>query len=134
MGVDSDGRALGLGPVRHLHPDEAMFEEMLTGWRNQQLARNLAFSTIDAREKLVRRFVASINEYPWNWLAQHVDEFFGDLRAVSGLKQSSLRRYQGALRGFLGYLTDPAYGWERVCEELFGTHPSQVVVKPQKVV
>lgn len=127
MAVDSSGRALGLGPVRHLRPDEAVLEEMLTGWRNQQLARNLAFSTIDAREKLVRRFVVSINEYPWNWRPQHVDEFFGDLRAVAGLKQSSLRRYQGALRGFLVYLTDPAYGWERVCEELFGTHPVQVV-------
>lgn len=127
MAVDSSGRALGLGLVRHLRPDEAVLEEMLTGWRNQQLARNLAFSTIDAREKLVRRFVVSINEYPWNWRPQHVDEFFGDLRAVAGLKQSSLRRYQGALRGFLVYLTDPAYGWERVCEELFGTHPVQVV-------
>ncbi|QDC12699.1 tyrosine-type recombinase/integrase [Rhodococcus ruber] len=127
MAVDSSGRALGLGLVRHLRPDEAVLVEMLTGWRNQQLARNLAFSTIDAREKLVRRFVVSINEYPWHWRPQHVDEFFGDLRAVAGLKQSSLRRYQGALRGFLVYLTDPAYGWERVCEELFGTHPVQVV-------
>jgi hypothetical protein len=34
-----------------LRPDEQVFEAMLTGWRNQQLARNLAFSTIEGRER-----------------------------------------------------------------------------------
>jgi hypothetical protein len=27
---------------------------------------------------------------------------------------------------FLGYLTDPAYGWDQECRERFGTHPVQV--------
>lgn len=127
MAVDSNGRMLGLGTVRHLKQDEAAFGEMLNGWRNQQLSRNLAFSTIDAREKLVRRFVASINEYPWNWLPVHVDEYFGDMRSVHRLKQSSLRSYQGALSTFLDYITDSAYGWNEHCQELFGTHPTQVL-------
>jgi integrase/recombinase XerD len=127
VAVDNDGRVLRLGSVRHLRPDEGVFEEMLTGWRNQQLSRNLAFSTIDAREKIVRRLMAFTNEYPWNWAPHHVDEFFGDLRSLSGLKQSSLRGYQQGLRAFLDYITDGAYGWDRVCEELFGTHPVQVL-------
>lgn len=65
LAVASNGRMLGLCTVRHLKQDEAVFGELLNGRRSQQLARNLAFSTIDAREKLVRRCVASINE----WLA-----------------------------------------------------------------
>lgn len=42
---------------------------MLEGWRNQQLARNLAFGTINGRETEVRRFVVEAGEYPWRWTA-----------------------------------------------------------------
>lgn len=34
--------------------------------------------------------------------------------------------YQNALRMFLEYLTDPAYGWSEQCWERFGDHPAQV--------
>ncbi len=33
--------------VRLLHPQEQVLEAMLDGWRNQQLARNLGFGTIE---------------------------------------------------------------------------------------
>jgi hypothetical protein len=39
-----------------LRPEEQVFTAMLDGWRNQQLARNLAFSTINGREKAVQAF------------------------------------------------------------------------------
>jgi hypothetical protein len=39
-----------------LRPEEQIFDAMLSGWRNQQLARNLAFSTIEGRENRVRDF------------------------------------------------------------------------------
>ena len=39
-----------------LHPEEQVFSAMLDGWRNQQLARNLAVSTVDGREVKVRAF------------------------------------------------------------------------------
>ncbi len=48
-------------PLRAVAADdlaERTFVEMLEGWRNQQLARNLAFGTINAREAEIRRFVA----------------------------------------------------------------------------
>ena len=48
-----------------------------------------------------------------------------DLRAVHGLRRSSLRGYHLAVKAFCGYLTDPAYGWAGECER--GTHPVQVV-------
>ena len=37
---------------------------MLTGWRNQQVARNLAPSTVDSRERRVRAFTRNAGGYP----------------------------------------------------------------------
>tara|TARA_R100000935_G_C2835981_1_gene168117 strand:- start:204 stop:761 length:558 start_codon:yes stop_codon:yes gene_type:complete len=126
VAVDSAGRVLDFGAVRFLHPEDVVFTQMLTGWRNQQLSRNLSFGTIEGRERLVTRFQESTNEYPWQWTPAHVDEFFGDLRSVKHAAQSTIRSYQAALRAFCSYVASPDYGWDRVCEQYFGTHPSQV--------
>jgi site-specific recombinase XerD len=56
-----------------------------------------------------------------------VDEFFADLRAVQGRRHTTVRAYQNALRLFCAYVAHPDYGWDRMCESLFGSHPSQVV-------
>lgn len=117
-------------PLRGLAPSsraDEVLADMLTGWRHQQLARNLAFITIEARARLVARFLDHCNEMPWAWTVGHVDEFFGDLRAEHRLSRSTIRAYQNGLRLFCDYLTDPRYGWDTVCEAAFGTHPSQVV-------
>ena len=45
--------------VALLRPDEQVFGAMLDGWRAQQLARNLAFTTIDKRLNAVRAFTAT---------------------------------------------------------------------------
>jgi site-specific recombinase XerD len=99
---------------------------MLTGWRRQQLACNLSISTIHTRAQLVDRFIKYTNEMPWNWTVQHVDEFFGDLRAEHNLARSTVRSYQNALSLFCAYLADPGYGWDTLCEKEFGSHPSQI--------
>jgi hypothetical protein len=52
---------------------------------------------------------------------------FLDLRSVRGLKHTTVRGYQEAVRSFCGFITDPAYGWSAECESRFGTHPIQVV-------
>lgn len=52
-----------------------MVEAMLQGWRAQQTALGLRAKTIDAREGLVRRFLAFTSEFPWQWSASHVDEW-----------------------------------------------------------
>ncbi len=116
----ADGMAL-------LRPEEQVFEAMLGGWRDQQLSRNLALSTINNRENRVRAFTAHAEAFPWAWSPGLVDEWFGDLRAVRGSARSTLRSYQDALRSFCGYVTDPAYEWPAVCEQRFGSHPVQVV-------
>ena len=120
--VLADGVAL-------LRPDEQVFEAMLQGWRNQGLARNLAPTTVGARERQVRAFAAHSGMFPWQWTAAHPDEWFSDLRAVHHCTRSTVRGYQVALRGFCGFVTDPAYGWAEECVARFGTHPVQVITE-----
>ncbi|MEU8310732.1 site-specific integrase [Actinomadura sp. NPDC048955] len=116
-----------VGGTALLRPEEQVAEAMLEGWRNQQLARNLAFSTIEGRENAVKAFTHYADAFPWAWTPQLVDEWLGDLRAVRHLKQSTLRNYSEAVRSFCSFLTDPAYGWAEECERRFGTHPIQIV-------
>ncbi|MFF4550773.1 hypothetical protein [Streptomyces sp. NPDC001435] len=108
-----------------LRPEEQVFEAMLDGWRNQQLARNLALSTINGRERKVRAFVTHADAFPWSWSSTLADEWFGDLRAVRGCVRSTLRGYQEAVRLFCDYATDPGYDWAAECDRRFGTHPIQ---------
>ena len=100
---------------------------MLTGLANQQLARNLARTTVEGRENTVRAFAAYVNAFPWQWTPAMVDEWLGDLRSVRDLKRSTIRSYSEAVRSFCDYVTDPLYDWAATCEERFGTHPVQVV-------
>ncbi len=55
MAVDNIGRVINPGGVRYLNPADQVLEEMLTGWRRQQLSRNLSIDTINDRERIVRR-------------------------------------------------------------------------------
>ena len=126
MAVDMAGRVTLARSTRWLHPEDQAVEEMLAGWRNQQLSRNLQVATIDQRIRCVRQFFESVNEYPWRWTPALVDEYFGDLRSVRKLVHSTIRAHQGALRHFTGYITSSDYGWLDLCQQLFGTHPVQV--------
>ena len=111
--------------VAHLRPEDAIVEAMLRGWRSQQVARGLRIETIEARERLVRRFLAVTNEFPWGWLPGHMEEWTLSLTGEQHLAPSTIRGYQPGLRLFSDYLTDPRYGWGATCEEAFGpgVHP-----------
>ncbi|PKW16720.1 hypothetical protein [Saccharopolyspora spinosa] len=127
-GLAPESAALHLvDSVPLLRPEEQVFTLMLDGWRNRQLARNLAFSTIGSREKAVRAFARHADAFPCHWTAAQVDEWLGGRRAVRKLKRSTLRNYQEAVHSFCAYLIDPAYQWSTECEQRFGTHPVQVV-------
>ena len=126
MPVDKSGRFYVVGSVSLLQPEAQTVAEMLEGWGNQQLCRNLAHDTIEQRIALVQRFLDYTNEFLWTWTAAMVEEFFSDLRAISRRKQSTVRGYQNTLRLFCAYVADPDYGWDRVCVQRFGTRPAQV--------
>ncbi|MDA8283394.1 MAG: site-specific integrase [Actinomycetota bacterium] len=102
------------------------FESMLSGWRDQQLARNLNVVTIEARERLVRRFRLHAQAWPWEWLPGHLEAWVAELRIVEHRAHSTIRSYQLAVGGFCDYLCDPAYGWGASCLVEFGSVPSQV--------
>ncbi|MEU9245191.1 hypothetical protein [Streptomyces sp. NPDC048385] len=104
-----------------LRPDEQVFEAMIKGWRNQQLTRNLSPGYVGDQERTVRAFTRHADAMPWQWTPQHVDEWSADLRAVHGCVRSTLRNYQGSVRQFCDFLTNPAYGWSDECLRYFGT-------------
>jgi integrase/recombinase XerC len=111
--------------VAQLRPEDAMVEAMLRGWRAQQNARGLQEGTIVERERLVRRFLAFTNEYPWNWGPGDVEEWTLSLCGERHLAPSTIRGYQTDLRLFSEYLTDARYGWAAACSDAFGpgVHP-----------
>jgi integrase/recombinase XerC len=84
--------------VALLRPEEQVFAGMLAGFANQQLARNLARTTVEGRENTVRAFAAYVNTYPWHWTAAMVDEWLGDLRSLRDLKRSTIRSYSEGCR------------------------------------
>jgi hypothetical protein len=119
---------LGLADgVPLLRPEDQVFQAMLDGWRNQQLARNLARSTVEGRKATVRAFADYVSACPWAWSPAMADEWPGDLRSLRDLKRTTIRSYSEAVRAFCHFVTDPLYGWAETCEERFGTHPVQVV-------
>jgi site-specific recombinase XerD len=109
--------------VVHLRPQDAMFEAMLQGWRAQQIARGLQEDTVEARERLVRRFAEFTNEYPWQWGPAHVDEWTVWLTSEQRLSPATIRGYQTDLRLFSEYVVDGRYGWAVECEREFGVFP-----------
>lgn len=128
MGADRQvqGKVVPLRAAPAADLAERTLDEMVEGWRNQQLARNLSFGTINGREAQIRRFVADVGEYPWRWTAQMVDEWLGDQRSVRHLRRSTIRGKAITVRMFCDYLIDDCYGWSEECWERFGTHPIQV--------
>lgn len=100
-------------PALHLvsgsvaHPAEQMLQAMLQGWRSQQLSRGLNVTTIDSGESVVRRFHAHNNEWPWLWTPQMLDDWVSDLR-MRRSSWSTVRGYQGAVRRFCWFITDPS--------------------------
>ncbi len=109
-----------------LRPDAQLFDAMLAGWTAQQTARRLSPATISSAVGLVRRFQEHTGVFPWEWTPAHLDEWSTDLVAVRRVAPSTLRTYQQAVRLFLGYVCDPAYGWAAQCESRFGSYPVQI--------
>ena len=126
QGVPGMAPALfGVGAAPLLRADEQEFEAMIQGWTDQQLSRGLRTDTINGRVLMLRRFQRFTVEWPWSWRPVDLDEFTAERRG----EQKSLptiRAYQGSLRQFLNFVSDPRYQWAAVCEWLFGTQSVQI--------
>lgn len=114
-----------VGDAPLLRSDEQVFEAMVQGWSDQQLSRGLRPDTIGGRTLMLRRFQRFTGEWPWDWGPADLDEFTAELRSEQKALPT-LRAYQGCLRQFLDFVSDPRYQWSAVCERLFGTHPVQI--------
>jgi integrase/recombinase XerC len=112
-----------VGGVVRLRPEDAVAEAMPRGWRGQQAARGLRPDTAGYRGRLVRRFQAFTDEFPWQWRPAHVDEWTLMLTAERHLAPATIRGYQTDLRLFSEYLTDARYGRAVAGEEAFGAFP-----------
>ena len=108
--------------VAYLDPATAMYRAMLEGWEIQQRSRMLKRLTIKGRVRLIERFMEYADLYPWQWTPQELEAFSASLDA----RFTTLRSYQGDIRLFLDYVTDPRYGWVARCEEQFGQFPVQI--------
>ena len=78
--VDKSGRVFLVGSVSLLHPEVQTVDEMLDGWRNQQLCPTWHMTRSMPDRHGIRRFIAHSNEFPWSWTPGIVEEFFADLR------------------------------------------------------
>jgi site-specific recombinase XerD len=129
-GFDVDGelaRLFGDG-VRPLHLEQALFDAVLAGWVRQQRARLLSEHTIGPRERLVRRLLEHAGVWPWEWRAEHLEEWIEDLAiGPPRLHVSTLRAYQIAIRLFCEYLLDRRYPWLAICTSRLGAVPQQIV-------
>ncbi|MDA8285146.1 MAG: tyrosine-type recombinase/integrase [Actinomycetota bacterium] len=105
-----------------LHPEEALFEAMIEGWRRQHSARRLSPSITRARERTVRRFAEFVEGWPWQWRSEQLDAWV----AQGNWAHSTVRGYQGSVALFLDYVCDPHYGWAEQCMERFGEVPAQI--------
>ena len=77
--VDAElGRVFGDG-VRPLHFEQALVDAMLAGWARQQQSRMLCQETIVNRRRLVGRLLAHAGAWPWEWRAEHLEEWIEDL-------------------------------------------------------
>jgi site-specific recombinase XerD len=114
--------------VTYLDPETSVFEAMLSGWDRQQSVRAVNPRVISDRIKFVRRVARVSNQYPWQWTSAEIETFFTDLSSGGRpLAMSTMRGYECVLRLFLGYVTDPRYGWPLVCEQRFGSAPQMVL-------
>ena len=125
VGLAGSARLVLVEGAALLHPEPAVFEAILAGWRQQQQSRLLAAPTVDSRDKTLRRFQTFTGEYPWRWGPVDIEQWSVSLRSA-GRSGSTIRAYQNAVAMFCDFACDGRYGWVLECEQRFGEHPSQI--------
>ncbi len=123
--AEASARTLLPLDIALLDPEDRVHEAMLKGWKRQQQSRMLRAETIRSRLSIIERFHRYSNLYPWQWTPADFEAFCAYL-VSTGMSFSSLRGYQGDVRLFMEYVTDPRYGWLTVCGNRFNQTPQQI--------
>jgi integrase/recombinase XerC len=114
------------GNVAYLDHESAVYQAMLTGFRNRMMSQNLKQATIKERVRRIELFRASCEfRYPWQWSSPLFEEFIAAL-VERGRSLGTIRGYQGDINLFVMYVRDPAYGWQEQCYSRFGAYCDQV--------
>jgi site-specific recombinase XerD len=123
MGRPAGSAALVLvGAATPLHPEPALFEAMIEGWRRQHAARRLSPTITRCRERTVRRFQEFTGSWPWEWRSEQLECWV----AQGEWAHSTIRSYEGSIALFLAYVCDPRYEWAEACVQRVGAAPVQI--------
>jgi site-specific recombinase XerD len=123
MGRSAGSAALVLvGTATPLHPEPALFEAMIEGWRRQHAARRLSPTITRCRERVVRRFQEFTGAWPWEWRSEQLEAWV----AQGEWAHATIRNYEGSIALFLAYVCDPRYEWPQACVERVGAAPVQI--------
>lgn len=95
------GRLIRLPLRQGAFSADTVFEDMLTGWKQQQLARNFTAGTIRGHASLVRPFVDHPRHFPWERTVRDADVFFAHERSILNLAFATIRGYQTPSEGVL---------------------------------
>lgn len=101
------------------------FAEMLRGYGRMLLASGRDRESVGKLLQILRNFVVFSDAWPWEWTADHVDEWSADM-VGRDLAKSTIRQRQGVLRRFGEYLQNPSYEWVERCLARWGDPPQQV--------
>lgn len=105
-GKFSATNALTLAPSGLPESDAALFENMLEAWSRRRVGNNHRKKSISGDITIVREFTAFTNKAPWYWDEDDFDSWCEELGVARGLAPSSQRKYQGAIRIFLEYISN----------------------------
>lgn len=112
---------------------DAFLGEVLDGWDRAQRAADLDRGTVRSRRARVLDLVEFSGHYPWDLSVSDAGEYFAHARGVRSLAHSTVRSYQGSIRLFCEFATNPAYDWNENCGRLFGAVFVQVITEWNRV-
>ena len=107
--------------------ETALIEDMVKGYKNRRLgSRGFDKKTFARDESVIDEFLAFTGKSPWEWDEVDFDAWcYDELVLARGLKSSSQRVYQTAIRSFLDYLVDNRT-WQFRTSELCGKSIRQI--------
>lgn len=106
--------------------DAALFAEMVQAYQNRRCGalRHLKKS-VEQDLRVVHEFLAFSGKPPWRWTEDDFDKWCAEIGVERKLVRATQRKYQGAIRDFLGYLVDNVR-FKDVVRQQYGVSLTQI--------